>query len=346
MIKELSRVVTKEMRKAQDTYLCSLGEKLKTNPKLIWKYVKSKNSSKATIPDVMEGINYADNTTGKAESFNMYFQSVFAQKICLNAIPQNFNGYTEMQDVVISEAGIVSLLEKLGVHSASGPDGMSNFVLKHCAVSIAPFLTLIFQSSHRLGALPTDWKNANVNPIFKTGDKTKFSNYRPISLTSVCCKILEHIVYTNLMTHLQSNHFFSPMQHGFRAGFSCDTQLIEFGHDLATSVNAGTQVDCIFLDFRKAFGSVPHSLLLRKLFVLNMPSELLKWLDAYLSDRKQCVVLEGVSSASVSVVSGAPQGSVLGPLLFLIFIMILLIARRVVLDYTLMTTAFIMTLLP
>uniref|UniRef100_A0A6G5A9M6 Reverse transcriptase domain-containing protein n=1 Tax=Rhipicephalus microplus TaxID=6941 RepID=A0A6G5A9M6_RHIMP len=122
------------------------------------------------------------------------------------------------------------------------------------------------------------------------------------------------------MAHLQENSSIIPTQHGFRAGFSCDTQLVEFCHDIAAFINSGLQVDCIFLDFRKAFNTVSHTLLLLKLSYLNLPNTLLKWLEAYLLDRNQRVILHGVRSSDVSVLSGVPQASVLGPLLFLIFI--------------------------
>lgn len=145
-------------------------------------------------------------------------------------------------------------------------------------------------------------------------------NYRPISLTSVCCKTLEHIIYTAIFNHLQNNNFFVDYQHGFRSGRSCPTQLTEFSHDLFKSFDKGVQTDCVRLDFQKAFDEVSRNLLLYKLSFLGLPDNSLCCLQNYLTGRSQKIVISGVESTNVSVSSGVPQGSVLGPLLFLIYI--------------------------
>ena len=170
-----------------------------------------------------------------------------------------------MPDIEIGRDGVLKILKKINPHKASGPDMIPARILKDLAEELAPFLTEIFQRSLADGEVPMEWRSANVTAIFKKGDRFKASNYRPVSLTSLCYKLQEHIIVSNTMKHLEHHKILTDCQHGFRAQRSCETQLVTLCHELADSLDMNKQTDMVILDFSKAFDWVPHQCLLIKL---------------------------------------------------------------------------------
>jgi hypothetical protein len=203
----------------------------------------------------------------------------------------------------------------LKVHKAAGPDTISPRLLNSLASVITPAITRIFQTS-----LDEDWRKANIVPIFKKGDKSKPANYRPVSLTAICSKILEHIIHSNIMNHLLQNNLLSDNQHGFRARRSCENQLMTTVQELAKNMSNGKQIDAILLDFSKATDKVPHRRLLMKLDHYGIRGTTPKWIQDFLIGRTQQVLLDGKHSSTCDEDYVVPQGMVLGPLLFLISI--------------------------
>ena len=159
-------------------------------------------------------------------------------------------------------------------------------------------------------------------PVFKKGNRSTAANYRPISLTSVLCKVMEHIIFHHIMSYFTSLNILNPLQHGFRPNHSCQTQLVDFIDEIQRSMNTRQQTDLLFIDFSKAFDTVPHRRLLNKLKFYGVREPLLQWISSWLTERYQRVMVDGESSSAIPVKSGVPhvQGMVLGPLMFLVYI--------------------------
>ena len=170
-----------------------------------------------------------------------------------------------MPDIHITQKGVEKLLTNLNPNKATGPDGLSPRILKELSSQIAPILTKIFQMSLETGEIPDDWRTANVSPIFKKGEKYNPANYRLVSLTCICSKIMEHILVSNIMTHLAEHDILYQWQHGFRSKRSMETQLLTFIHKLSQNLDRKKQTDIAILDFSKAFDKAPHSRLALKL---------------------------------------------------------------------------------
>ena len=214
---------------------------------------------------------------------------------------------------------VAQLLRELSPYKACGPDGLSARILRECSEELAVPLNIICQLSVRSGVFPSTWKRANVIPVFKKGSKKLPENYRPVSLLAICSKVLERVVCDGLLQACLPA--LPTTQHGFLSKRSCISNLVCFLEHCWTSLTTGTQTDALYTDYSSAFTSVSHRLLLHKLqHSFNISGPALGWIESYLSQRTQRVVLDGKHSDWTPVQSGVPEGSILGPLLFTCYV--------------------------
>ena len=257
--------VVKLLRNAHKDYLTNtIAANLNSSPKKFWQHAKRSRSESTDIPTLRKSSNQYISDKGKANALNAQFQSLFTSDNGLSP-SLDTREFSAIGSIEFGVQGAQKQLEQLNVHKLTGPDEIPAQVLKMLSHEIAPMLTFIFQQSYNSGAVPYDWTKAMVVPIFKSGSRADPSNHRPISLTCISCKVMEHIVLSHINKHLTVNNIITSFQHGFRQGLSCESQLILATHDWATVPNNCSQTDVLLLDFSKAFDKVSHPKMIQKL---------------------------------------------------------------------------------
>ena len=306
---------------ARARYELNVVKQLKSSPRFFWKHIRRNLGSRPNIVSVESADGSLTATDVEtANEMNNFFASVFVSENNNDFPPLSHVTPFRLERVEVSEYDIHQIIRMLPMNSSAGPDGIPNELFLKAGFILCKILARFFRIIFAKGVLPNEWRLAHVTPIYKKGNRNMCSNYRPISLTSTCCKIAERVVKNNILSFICHHKLIRSTQHGFLPLRSCLSSLLTFLEIVTSNLDKGIDTDAVYIDFAKAFDSVPHGRLLHKLQSFGISGALLRWIESFVTNRRQRVVIRGEMSTWNTVLSGVPQGSVLGPLLFILFI--------------------------
>lgn len=320
--KEIRNRCKSEIRRFQRKKQEKILHAARADKNVLYKYMRRQRGNKPSFFALRRPDGSSISTPQEiAETLKVWYSETFE-----NEATQSYPSLSPrlfahpLETLSFSTEDISSVIRSLSPHSAMGPDQIHPRIMKEMCSTICEPLHNIFTVSLRQGILPSKWREATITPIYKGGDRHIAKNYRPISLTSIPCKVLERLIKKAVLYHLESNGLLSRSQHGFRSNHSCITNMLIFMDSLTDAYDEGRISEAIFFDFAKAFDKVPHKPLLDKLYAYGIQGDLHAWITSFLTDRTFRVKVGQTLSTEGYAKSGVPQGSVLGPLLFLIYV--------------------------
>ena len=309
----------KEETLAEDTKII---KRIKENVKAFYSYAKRTCKTKDPIGPLVDSDGVLTNDATKMANL-LQDQYTKAFSTPLDNIDNNLSSYPQpptISDIDFGDEDIISAIDEISMYSATGPDKFPASILKHCKNELAGPLTHLWRMSLDHNSIPSEHLQQVITPIFKKGNRSLPENYRPVSLTSHIIKVFERVLRNKIVDHIETNNLLVDQQHGFRKNRNCLTQLLSHVEAIISALENDANADVIYLDFSKAFDKVDHKLLLHKLSKMGITGKLHSWITTFLSNRTQVVLVKGKKSKPMLVISGVPQGTVLGPLLFIIFI--------------------------